>query len=123
MLGKFWNPQDLLLLMDTEIFKIDASWAEKLKKTMVSKILSPTAVSIDVKIEQLSYSMTESKCSSVLRIQYSPNLWGQPVLYLCVVMYLCVVCVPAYYSRYSYHHRPDMETRSCIILYNSISLR
>ena len=47
--------------------------------------------------------MTESKCSSVLRIQYSPNLWGQPVLYLCVVMYLSV---PAYYSRYSYHHRP-----------------
>ena len=77
-------------------------------------------VNIDVKIEQLLYSMTESKCGSVLRIQYSPNLWSQPVLYLCVVMYLCV---PAYYSRYSYHHRPDMETRSCIILYSSIFLR
>ena len=22
----FWNPQDLLLMMGTEIFKIDASW-------------------------------------------------------------------------------------------------
>ena len=36
------NPQDLLLKMVTEIFKIDASWAKKLKKTRVSKILSPT---------------------------------------------------------------------------------
>ena len=30
------------MLMGTEIFKIDASWAEKLNKTRVSKILSPT---------------------------------------------------------------------------------
>ena len=29
-------------MMGTEIFKIDASWAEKLTKTRVSKILSPT---------------------------------------------------------------------------------
>ena len=46
MLGVFWNPQDLLLLMGTEIFKIDASWAEKLKKTRVSKIPSPTVISL-----------------------------------------------------------------------------
>ena len=42
ILGMFWNLQDLLFLMGTEIFKIDASWAEKLNKTRVSKILSPT---------------------------------------------------------------------------------
>ena len=47
MLGVFWNPQDLLLLMGTEIFKIDASWAEKLRKMRVSKILSPT-VNIEI---------------------------------------------------------------------------
>ena len=29
----FWNPQDLLLMMDTEIFNIDASWAQKFTKT------------------------------------------------------------------------------------------
>ena len=38
----FWNPQDLLLLMDTQIFKIDASWAEKLTKTRVSFLLTPS---------------------------------------------------------------------------------
>ena len=38
----FWNPQDLLLLMVTETFKIDASWAEKLTKNeRVSKIMAP----------------------------------------------------------------------------------
>ena len=37
MLGVFWNPQDLLLLMGTEIFKIDASWTEKLTKTRGSQ--------------------------------------------------------------------------------------
>ena len=42
MLGVFWNPQDLLLEMGTEILKIDSSWAEKLMKTRVSKIMAPT---------------------------------------------------------------------------------
>ena len=41
-LGVFWNPQDLLLMMGTEIFKIDASWAEKLTKTRVSFLMTPT---------------------------------------------------------------------------------
>ena len=41
-LGVFWNPQDLLLMMGTEIFKIDASWAEKLTKTRVSFLTAPT---------------------------------------------------------------------------------
>ena len=41
-MGVFWNPQDLLLLMGTEIFKIDAPWAEKLTKTRVSFLLTPT---------------------------------------------------------------------------------
>ena len=38
------NPQDLLLLMGTEIFKIDASWAEKLTKTRVSFVMTPTVI-------------------------------------------------------------------------------
>ena len=38
----FWNPQDLLLMMGTEIFKIDASLAEKLMKTRVSFLMTPT---------------------------------------------------------------------------------
>ena len=42
MLGVFWNPHDLLLLMGTEIFQTDASWAEKLMKTRISKIMAPT---------------------------------------------------------------------------------
>ena len=41
-LGVFWNPQDLLLMMGTEIFKIDAPWAEKLKKTRVHFLMTPT---------------------------------------------------------------------------------
>ena len=44
MLGVFWNPQDLLVLMGTEIFKINASWAEKLMKTRVSFLMTPTVV-------------------------------------------------------------------------------
>ena len=47
-LGVFWNPQDLLLMMGTEIFKIDASWAEKLTKTRVSFLMNPT-VSVTIK--------------------------------------------------------------------------
>ena len=42
MLGVFWNPQDLLLMMATDIFKIDASWAEKLRKTRVPFLMNPT---------------------------------------------------------------------------------
>ena len=41
----FWNPQDLLLMMATQIFlmfKIDASWAEKLTKTRVSFLTAQT---------------------------------------------------------------------------------
>ena len=41
-LGVFWNPQDFLLKMATEIFKIDASWAEKLSKARVSFLMAPT---------------------------------------------------------------------------------
>ena len=44
--GVFWNPQDLLLMMGTEIFKIDASWAEKLTKTRVSFLMTPTVASL-----------------------------------------------------------------------------
>ena len=43
-LGVFWNPHDLLLMMGTEIFKIDASWAEKLTKTRVSFLTAPTVL-------------------------------------------------------------------------------
>ena len=42
MLGVFWNPQELLLKMGTKIFKVDASWAEKLTKTRVQFLLTPT---------------------------------------------------------------------------------
>ena len=45
ILGVFWNSQELLLLTGTEIFKIDASWTEKLtidENDRVSKILTPT---------------------------------------------------------------------------------
>ena len=38
----FRNPQDLLLLMGTEILKIDAPWAEKLTKTRVQFFMTPT---------------------------------------------------------------------------------
>ena len=38
----FWNPQDLLLMMGTEIFEIDASWAEKLTETRVQFLMTPT---------------------------------------------------------------------------------
>ena len=43
-LGVFWNPQDLLFMMGTEIFKIDAAWAEKLTKTRVSFLMTPTVL-------------------------------------------------------------------------------
>ena len=41
-LGVFWKPQDLLLKMGTTIFQIDAPWAEKLTKTRVQFLLTPT---------------------------------------------------------------------------------
>ena len=52
--GVFWNPQDLLLMVGTEIFKIDASWAEKLAKTRVSFLMTP---SVEFIILQSSISM------------------------------------------------------------------
>ena len=44
MLGVFWNHQDLLLMVGTEIFKIDAPWVQKLMKTRVSFLMTPTVV-------------------------------------------------------------------------------
>ena len=38
----FCKPQDLLLMMGIEILKIDASWAEKLRKTRVPFLMTPT---------------------------------------------------------------------------------
>ena len=38
----FWNPQDLLYMMATEIIEIDASWAEKWTKTGVPFLSAPT---------------------------------------------------------------------------------
>ena len=46
-MGVFWNPQDLLLMMGTEIFNFDASLAEKLTKTRVSFLTAPTVISIN----------------------------------------------------------------------------
>ena len=42
----FWNPQDLLLMMGTDIFNIDASWAEKLMKTRVPFLSAPTVMMV-----------------------------------------------------------------------------
>ena len=42
----FWNPQDLLLMMGTEIFNIDTSWAEKLMKTRVPFSSAPTVMMV-----------------------------------------------------------------------------
>ena len=41
-----WNSQDLLLMMGTEIFKIDASWAEKLTKTREQFLMTPTVLTL-----------------------------------------------------------------------------
>ena len=49
MLGVFWNRQDLLLMMGTEIFKFDASWAEKMTKTRVSFLMTPTVLLINTR--------------------------------------------------------------------------
>ena len=38
----FWNPQDLLLMMATELIEIDAAWAEKWTKTRVPFLSAPT---------------------------------------------------------------------------------
>ena len=45
-LGVFWNPQDLLLKKGTDIFQIDAPWAEKLTKTRVQFLLMPTVYNL-----------------------------------------------------------------------------
>ena len=45
MSGVFGNSQDFLLKMDTEIFQIDAPWAEKLTKMRVQFLLTPTVFS------------------------------------------------------------------------------
>ena len=39
MLGVFWNPQDLLLMMGTEILKIDAEMAEKIEVEVGNSLL------------------------------------------------------------------------------------
>ena len=48
----FWNCQDLLLMMGTEILKIDAPWAKKLTKTRVQFLVAPT-----VNILQVCFSL------------------------------------------------------------------
>ena len=40
-------------MMGTEIFKIDASWAEKLTKTRVQFLLTPTVLSTLVNLESV----------------------------------------------------------------------
>ena len=42
----FWNRQDLLLMMGTEIFKIDAPWSQKLMKMRVPFLMTPTVVKV-----------------------------------------------------------------------------
>ena len=42
----FWTPQDLPLMMGTEIFNIDTSWAEKLMKTRVPFSTAPTVMMV-----------------------------------------------------------------------------
>ena len=39
------------MMMGTEIFKIDASWAEKLTKTRVSFLMTPTVDSLVTPVE------------------------------------------------------------------------
>ena len=41
-MGVFWNPQDLLYLMVTDIIEIDTPWAEKWTETRVSFLSAPT---------------------------------------------------------------------------------
>ena len=43
----FWNPQDLLMKMATEILKIDASWAEEFMKKSEQILMTPT---VDLKL-------------------------------------------------------------------------
>ena len=70
MLGVFWNPQDLLLLMDTDIFKI-----EKLTKTRVSKILSPTVCSASATIQS---NLLCAKCVSPVQNPQHQNETPRP---------------------------------------------
>ena len=46
-------------MMDTEIFKIDAPWAEKLRKTRVSFLSAPTVgvLSIEMDLEKYYFAM------------------------------------------------------------------
>ena len=50
-MGVFWNRQDLLWMMGTEIFKTDAPWAEKLRKTRVQFLMAPTVFMQQFNIE------------------------------------------------------------------------
>ena len=75
MLGVFWNPQDLLLLMGTEIFKIDASWPEKLTKTRGSQRLW----------HQLYFILC--KLMSTFALTISVNIFRRTNLFVCVVSF------------------------------------
>ena len=48
--------------MGTEIFKIDASWAEKLTKTRVQFLLTPTVIEISHQITRVNLSYDVSLC-------------------------------------------------------------
>ena len=53
----FWNPQDLLYMMVTEIIEIDAAWTEKLTKTRVQ----PTVGILTFLVPRACNKISESK--------------------------------------------------------------
>ena len=65
-------------MMGTEIFKIDASWAEKLTKTRVSFLTAPTVV------ESQSDVLICRQCAKVFLVDCKSGALSQVVLVLVV---------------------------------------
>ena len=73
-------------MMGTEIFKIDASWAEKLTKTRVQFLLTPTVINLYILIRRRTVHLYPIQFSSrnVAFCDVSPTLsismWAYPIM-------------------------------------------
>ena len=80
-------------MMGTEIFKIDASWAEKLTKTRLQFLLTPTVVLMSkLKNPRHTASRVRSKMVNALLQGNGTEIW---------MMYCCVLDNCFYHSAFS----------------------
>ena len=71
-------------MMGTEIFKIDASWAEKLTKTRVSFLMTPTVSRLDFSL-QFGFMRDQLLFGSISFLFNVPNSGVHFIIYVIII--------------------------------------